>query len=1092
MRIKKLDLSAFGPFTDKLIDFEGSEPDFHLIHGPNEAGKSSALRALRQLFFGIPQQSADDFIHPYRKLRIGGTIESKDRQELSIIRRKARKASLTYADDRTPIDESVADGMLGHIEQHLFETMFAIDHEDLVRGGREIISGEGTTGEILFSAGAGLSDLRSIQLELSQKAEALFKKGGKNPVINTTLNTVSDIKKQISDEQLSENEYEETYTALKELEKQADEISSFIREKRKKLNHLQRIFNSFDAISRRREILEKLETLPRKDAEPEGAARKILEKKQTVTALFQEIGGIDRNAKEKVRLKADLEGLQTEAVEILRRLGHGIPVEKAETLRISKEREISIKKEGAELSRLMLEHRNLENEIARQRRKIGDLKEKLGKTGRIPDYKALELAVKRALDEGGIEHRYKGKLEEIQSLNQEFRETLMHLKGLGKVFEQDPEQLLKARIPPMEVIESYEKKFSDLHTMISGIREKIGSKDREIAAAEMDISIINLTGPVPTEQDLADLRKNRDHGWIIIKGLLDGRPEAPKEAEAFSALFENSTGIKDAFEHSVKKADDMSDKLRLISDQAAKKASARSHRDRLVKERESLEREKADASTRIQALTENWHKVWEEGPVRPDSPGDMRHWLIRYQKAAALLRERNKKNQQARADQEQITRLKKGISDHLANMADMETGKNPTLEALVKKGEQTVEQFRNIEKDTAFLEKEITGSSQELEKSLNRHKMLETGITKKKETWQSLVEPLGLSADASPEIAGEMVDEHRALFEKISELEKTRTRLERIDREKSEFEERVKQVTREVTGEMPKKETRTQVEILNSMLYKAEKGIEEREKLTRELEQREKEIHRQSRGRTLGEFTKEVLEHDPDSIEPEIEALENEIGRLEQEKAAVDRKTGEKKTELSRMDGSSKALDLVEHKESLLSELETYTEQYAALKIAAVLLQKAVERFREKNQEKLVTRSGEIFRTLTLKGFQSIRLDFTDSDTPAIAGVRSRTKESVFPGGMSGGTRDQLYLALRIASIEQYIESFEPLPFIVDDILVQFDDDRAKAAFQVLGELSRKTQVVFFTHNRHFARIALDNPPFCRPVIHELRPDFYC
>ena len=43
--------------------------------------------------------------------------------------------------------------------------------------------------------------------------------------------------------------------------------------------------------------------------------------------------------------------------------------------------------------------------------------------------------------------------------------------------------------------------------------------------------------------------------------------------------------------------------------------------------------------------------------------------------------------------------------------------------------------------------------------------------------------------------------------------------------------------------------------------------------------------------------------------------------------------------------------------------------------------------------------------------------------------------------GMSNGTRDQLYLALRLASLEKYMESSEPMPFIVDDILVDFDDE---------------------------------------------------
>ena len=61
---------------------------------------------------------------------------------------------------------------------------------------------------------------------------------------------------------------------------------------------------------------------------------------------------------------------------------------------------------------------------------------------------------------------------------------------------------------------------------------------------------------------------------------------------------------------------------------------------------------------------------------------------------------------------------------------------------------------------------------------------------------------------------------------------------------------------------------------------------------------------------------------------------------------------------------------------------------------------------------------------------------------------------------MSEGTRNQLYLALRLAAIESHLETGPPIPVIVDDIPVQFDDVRAKAAFEALGMLATRTQVL--------------------------------
>jgi len=75
--------------------------------------------------------------------------------------------------------------------------------------------------------------------------------------------------------------------------------------------------------------------------------------------------------------------------------------------------------------------------------------------------------------------------------------------------------------------------------------------------------------------------------------------------------------------------------------------------------------------------------------------------------------------------------------------------------------------------------------------------------------------------------------------------------------------------------------------------------------------------------------------------------------------------------------------------------------------------------------------------------------DLNERDELALFGIRSEV-ERVYVEGMSSGTRDQLYLTLRLASFEKYMESTEPMPFIVDDLLVDYDDDRSQAALNAL------------------------------------------
>jgi len=70
---------------------------------------------------------------------------------------------------------------------------------------------------------------------------------------------------------------------------------------------------------------------------------------------------------------------------------------------------------------------------------------------------------------------------------------------------------------------------------------------------------------------------------------------------------------------------------------------------------------------------------------------------------------------------------------------------------------------------------------------------------------------------------------------------------------------------------------------------------------------------------------------------------------------------------------------------------------------------------------------------------------------------------------LSSGSEDQLYLALRIAAIEDYGKRAPSLPFLADDLFVNFDEARSAAGFRIRGDFARNTQVLFFTHHEHLA-----------------------
>ena len=133
MRFHRLDLIKYGKFSDRSVEFPAAKQDFHLIVGPNEAGKSTLRSAIVDLLFGIPPRSQLSFLHPLNELRLGASI-SNTSGSLDFHRVKAQKQTL-----RSPLDAVLSDTaltpFLGTADRNFFDQMFGLDHTRLVSGG---------------------------------------------------------------------------------------------------------------------------------------------------------------------------------------------------------------------------------------------------------------------------------------------------------------------------------------------------------------------------------------------------------------------------------------------------------------------------------------------------------------------------------------------------------------------------------------------------------------------------------------------------------------------------------------------------------------------------------------------------------------------------------------------------------------------------------------------------------------------------------------------------------------------------------------------------------------------------------------------
>ncbi len=169
-----------------------------------------------------------------------------------------------------------------------------------------------------------------------------------------------------------------------------------------------------------------------------------------------------------------------------------------------------------------------------------------------------------------------------------------------------------------------------------------------------------------------------------------------------------------------------------------------------------------------------------------------------------------------------------------------------------------------------------------------------------------------------------------------------------------------------------------------------------------------------------------------------------------------------------------------------LAKVRAHVERYARAKLASTLLTREIARFREEHQGPLLATTSKIFHRLTRGAFLGVRAGFDDKDRPSLVCVRDAGDE-VDVNGLSEGTRDQLYLALRLSTLLRNAEIRGPLPFVLDDLFVNFDDERAKAGLSVLVEVAETMQVLFFTHHAHLVELARRTVPDDSLHVHVLR-----
>ncbi len=214
----------------------------------------------------------------------------------------------------------------------------------------------------------------------------------------------------------------------------------------------------------------------------------------------------------------------------------------------------------------------------------------------------------------------------------------------------------------------------------------------------------------------------------------------------------------------------------------------------------------------------------------------------------------------------------------------------------------------------------------------------------------------------------------------------------------------------------------------------------------------------------IATLEKEWAKQDLDAAKANLEDARARAAQIEKEVEEAILREKEGRDALAAFAGESEVNRAIVQREGATAQMHMALERYLELALASDLLNEAMAQVRAEQQDPLVAHAGVLFSAMTKGEFVKIETDIDENGLPVVKGKRANGgTEKV--ATMSDGTRDQLFLAFRLASLERYGEAAEPLPFVADDILIHFDGERSKATLDLLATLGEKNQVLLFTHD---------------------------
>jgi uncharacterized protein YhaN len=1145
MRLAKLSLEKYGMFTDRAVEFS-PHARLHLVFGPNESGKTTALAAVTDLLYGVEERTRFNFLHANEDIRLGAEIVGRDGGHLAFRRRKGRKNTLVDDSDR-PLPDGALDPWLAGVSRSVFEHAFGLSQQGLRAGGDAMLQAHGEIGRSLFAAASGLSGLAELGRQLREGAEALFKPSSRGSTQFDKLRAQHDAARRAI------RELSVTYEAWRELTEQTESLSARyddirrkraeIETKRHRLARVRRVAPSLAMIARLQEQLASYADLP--DL-PEGFDNQISECLAAIAEVDREHRGLEDGLADagervaRIRLQPDLlvESARIDSlVELLQALREAerdlpereIEFQEAQALLSDHSRRLGLDDadallaaepsvaERARAREIIAQSSKLKTvaaELHRQREgaavelAVAEKKMSAADTARDPEPLRWRLAALRPEAEA-----VSGLIELCTSLDR--RRTVFSQRAARLKPAVDLDCLTGLSVPTVDSVRRFGNELAELERQAADIAARRIILAREITAEEQARFELSAAALLPTPEAIGAARTKRDRLWGTARQFVlpDEAPDLDEAARA--------TLARDV-DKAIENADRIADRRDAESDRLARHAEIERRLDKANKAIQVLTADAADLADRRAAHNENWQRLWRSTGLTPGAPADMANWL---DALATLIGD----CQALDADTARLDALAirwealKPVVEALGTELGVSIHSLPLslamreMEAAIGSVAETWQSHRDATRD-------LTKAKDALVRIATAEQDLNQEIERWRAVWRQSMPGIGLGQDASEDeaeaalavwsdvpatrtkraiarhradqmacmlqtshaavvalveriapdlVAADYIAAIVALRDRLAEAREAETAARQITDERARLNARIAGIQRRrATLHDERKSLAALVDLLDPAdLASTADRIAARSQCRSDLLHLRGELAQQGDGLSEDTLSAECAALPTDAVSARMQTIDEDDRRLVEELSAIRAESEIAQRKRAELEGGRGAGSAAQEEAIAVAGLAVLARDYTRLEAACLLVTLALDRHRSRYQDPLIARASQLFATLTGQSFAGLALDYRETDVLTLVAARADGHRLPI-AGLSEGTCDQLYLALRLASLGEFAVRADPLPFICDDLLVSFDDLRAGLALDVLADAGTELQVILFTHHGHIVDLA--------------------